>query len=209
MSASRQQFILRRLHSFTGVFPIGVYLIFHIMLANASVLGGPASFDAAVQQIAAVPPALLLGIEIVVIYLPLLFHGLYGFVRVREASLETAVKQDWVGSYLYALQRLTGVIAFFFVLYHAATTRGAHYFAHAEIGYAFMNRTLSNPLVFSWYVVGVLASVFHFTNGLWTFCVTWGITVGERAQWWARAIAQVAFGVMGATSIAILMAFRS
>ena len=26
------------------------------------------------------------------------------------------------------------------------------------------------------------ASVFHFANGIWTYCISWGITVGESAQ---------------------------
>ena len=74
----RRRFILRRLHSLSGIFPIGAYLIFHIMLANASVLGGPQRFDAAVEAIAVLPPPVLLAIEVFAIYLPLLFHSLNG-----------------------------------------------------------------------------------------------------------------------------------
>ncbi|MCZ6683513.1 MAG: hypothetical protein O7B26_10035, partial [Planctomycetota bacterium] len=32
------------------------------------------------------------------------------------------------------------------------------------------------------YVVGLAAAVYHFANGIWSFCVSWGITVGEKAQ---------------------------
>jgi succinate dehydrogenase / fumarate reductase, cytochrome b subunit len=57
--------------------------------------------------------------------------------------------------------------------------------------------------------VGVLASVFHFTNGIWTFCITWGITVGQRAQRTVRAVAMVFFVVMYGTAVAIMLAFRA
>jgi hypothetical protein len=32
------------------------------------------------------------------------------------------------------------------------------------------------------YVIGVVASVYHFCNGLWTAAITWGLTVGLGAQ---------------------------
>ena len=71
-----------------------------------------------------------------------------------------------------------------------------------------MHGQMSDPLVFGIYVVGVLAAVFHFTNGLWTFCITWGITVGQGAQRMARALALVLFAAMYGTAFAILVAFR-
>ena len=204
----RRRFILRRLHSLSGIFPIGAYLIFHIMLANASVLGGPERFDAAVEAIAVLPAPILLAIEVLAIYLPLLFHGLYGFVRVSEAELSNPLRFDWLGSYLYVLQRLTGVIAFFFIGWHIYTTRYQYYFADAHIDYAMMSGIMSNPVSFAIVLVGTAASVFHFTNGIWTFAITWGLTIGRRAQRTLRAASLGAFVVMYGTCIAILMAFR-
>jgi hypothetical protein len=32
------------------------------------------------------------------------------------------------------------------------------------------------------YAVGILATVYHFANGLWNFLISWGITVGKKAQ---------------------------
>ena len=45
-----------------------------------------------------------------------------------------------------------------------------------------MNEILSNNFTFALYVIGVVAAVFHFSNGMWSFLVSWGITVGPRAQ---------------------------
>ena len=205
----RRRFILRRLHSLSGIVPIGVYLIFHIMLANASVLGGPDRFDAAVEAIAILPPPILLGIEVLAIYLPLLFHSLYGFVRIGEAEIANPLRHDYLGAWLYTLQRLTGVIAFFFIGWHVYTTRFQYYFAGAEIDYAMMRGIMTDPVKFSIFLVGTAASVFHFTNGIWTFAVTWGLTVGRRAQRTLRAATLGAFLVMYGTAVAILMAFRA
>jgi len=205
----RRRFILRRLHSLSGIFPIGVYLIFHIMLANASVLGGPDRFDAAVEAIGVLPPPILLAIEVLAIYLPLLFHSLYGFVRLGESELSNPLRNDYLGAYLYTLQRITGVIAFFFIGWHVYTTRFQYYFAGAEIDFAMMRGIMTDPVKFSIFLVGTAASVFHFTNGIWTFAVTWGLTAGRRAQRTLRAATLGAFLVMYGTAVAILMAFRA
>ena len=204
----RRRFILRRLHSLSGIVPIGVYLIFHIMLANASVLGGPDRFDAAVEAIGVLPPPILLAIEVLAIYLPLLFHSLYGFVRLGESELSNPLRNDYLGAYLYTLQRITGVIAFFFIGWHIYTTRYQYYFADAHIDYAMMSGIMSNPVSFAIFLVGTAASVFHFTNGIWTFAITWGLTIGRRAQRTLRAASLGAFVVMYGTCVAILTAFR-
>jgi succinate dehydrogenase / fumarate reductase cytochrome b subunit len=209
LGRSERQFVLRRLHSLTGIVPIGVYLVFHIMLANASVLGGPEAFDRAVLAIAALPPPLLLAIEVLLIYLPLLFHSVYGFVRVGQAELDNPLRHDWVGAYLYSLQRISGVVAFFFIGWHVWQTRYQYYFAGAEITYDFMRASMVDPLTFTAYMVGTLASVFHFANGLWTFCITWGIAVGQRAQRVLRTASMGVFVVMYGTAVAILVAFRA
>jgi succinate dehydrogenase / fumarate reductase cytochrome b subunit len=205
----RRRFILRRLHSLSGIVPIGAYLIFHIMLANASVLAGPARFDAAVDAIAVLPPPILLGLEVLAIYVPLLFHSAYGFVRVGEAELSNPLRNDWIGAYLYTLQRLTGVIAFLFIGWHVYTTRFQYYFAGAHIDYAMMHGIMIHPVKFSIFLVGTAASVFHFTNGIWTFAITWGLTIGRRAQHTLRAASLAAFLVMYGMTVAILMAFRA
>jgi succinate dehydrogenase / fumarate reductase cytochrome b subunit len=206
--SSRRQFVLRRLHSLSGVFPIGAYLVAHIFLENTFVLAGPQSFEGLVKAIATFPPPVLLGTEVLLIYLPILFHAGYGFVRVRQAEIDNPLRNDYVGAYLYTLQRISGIIAFFFIGWHVWTTRMQYYFANAEISYSFMHAKMTDPLQFTVFLIGVLASVFHFTNGLWTFCITWGITVGVRAQRVARAASMVLFVAMYGTALAILMAFR-
>lgn len=45
-----------------------------------------------------------------------------------------------------------------------------------------VRETFKSPLMIALYTFFVLAAVFHGFNGLWTFCITWGITLTERAQ---------------------------
>ena len=209
LGRSQRQFVLRRLHSLTGIFPIGAYLVLHIFLENTFVLAGGESFESLVRGIGAIPRQVLLGIEIVFIWAPLLFHSAYGFVRVGQAELDNPLRTEFLGAYLYTLQRISGVIAFFFIGWHVWSTRLQYYFFHTEITFAYMRGLMTDPVRFTFFLVGVLACVFHFTNGIWTFCITWGITVGQRAPRTVRAVAMVFFVVMYGTAVAIMLAFRA
>ena len=31
-------------------------------------------------------------------------------------------------------------------------------------------------------IIGVVCASFHFANGIWSFCIVWGITLGPKAQ---------------------------
>jgi succinate dehydrogenase / fumarate reductase cytochrome b subunit len=45
-----------------------------------------------------------------------------------------------------------------------------------------VRETFKQPLMLFLYTVLVLAAVYHAFNGLWTFCITWGITLTARSQ---------------------------
>jgi len=64
-----------------------------------------------------------------------------------------------------------------------------------------------NPLFAMAYLLGSLSVIFHFANGLCTFCMSWGITVGPTSQ---RIMAQAAAGVgavLAAMTIASIAGF--
>lgn len=48
--------------------------------------------------------------------------------------------------------------------------------------------TFKDPLVSILYAIFVPAATFHAFNGLWTFLITWGVTLTERAQVLARRL---------------------
>ena len=53
----RHQFLILRLHSLSGLLPVGAYMTVHL-LTNASTLGGPAMFQKNVDLIHSLGPAL-------------------------------------------------------------------------------------------------------------------------------------------------------
>src|ERR1051325_3246992 len=148
LGRARRQFVLRRLHSLTGVFPIGAYLFAHIFLEITFVLAGAKGFQTVVTAIGAFPAPVLLAIEILFIWGPLLFHSVYGFVRVGQAELDNPLRHDYLGAWLYTLQRLSGIVAFLFIGWHVWSTRLQYYFHGTEITYAFMRGILTDPLRF-------------------------------------------------------------
>ncbi|MBI4518281.1 MAG: succinate dehydrogenase [Deltaproteobacteria bacterium] len=207
MDRDRRHFLLRRLHSLSGLLPIGFYMLFHVFLANAAVLAGPQRFDAVAESLESAPWFLLLLIEIFVLWIPIAFHGIYGAFIVVEAQPNFS-DYPYARNVFYTMQRVTGVIALLFLVFHMYTTRFYNYFFGVPINYATMHDWVSNPLVFAVYLVGVLSCVFHLTNGISTFCITWGITVGVRAQRAVQAACTLAFVALGASSLMIVAAFR-
>lgn len=194
--AGRSRFLLRKLHSLSGVAPVGVFLLFHLW-TNARALNGRASFDEGVSEIQKMPylPALELGLVLA----PLLFHAIYGVKLALEGRPNASVysgSRNW----MYSAQRLTGLAAFAFVIWHLTEywlpkwagqmTPDRFYPALCED----LSRTnYGVPVVALLYVFGIAASVFHFANGLWGFCCSWGITVSQRSQ----RVSAIAFGVLG------------
>jgi succinate dehydrogenase / fumarate reductase cytochrome b subunit len=208
LDRERLHFVLRRVHSLTGLVPIGAYVLVHIFFENAFILGGGAKFDQLVQGIAQIPIPILLTIEILVLWGPILYHALYGFVVMAGADLGTATHFAYRNSLLYALQRISGVVAFVFIAWHVYSLRLSFYFRHAEINYALMHGILTNPGWFAFYVLGVVAALFHFCNGIFTFCITWGITVSEPSQALVQRCTLGLFFVLALGAVGILAAFR-
>lgn len=193
---ARRAFYLRRLHSLSGVLPVGVFLVEHLW-TNAAALAGQGSFDRAVARIQSIPFLPL--VEVFGILLPLAFHALYGLVIAREARVN-APAYPYGRNWLYVLQRISGVVILAFVLGHLWELRVQKWLF--GMGSAAFYGKLEQHLSWTWagvpwialgYLVGIAASVFHLANGLVGFCVTWGITTSRAAQRRAGA----AFGALG------------
>ena len=65
----------RRLHSITGLVPVGGFLAFHLY-ENSLAARGPQAYNEAARRLQQMPFALAL--EVLVIGAPLLYHGAYG-----------------------------------------------------------------------------------------------------------------------------------
>lgn len=88
-------------------------------------------------------------------------------------------------NWLFVMQRVTGIITLIFVSWHLWETRIAAQLG-AEVNFDMMANILSSPFMLGFYIVGVISTIFHFSNGLWSFAVTWGITVTPRSQKFRR-----------------------
>jgi succinate dehydrogenase / fumarate reductase cytochrome b subunit len=108
---------------------------------------------------------------------------------------------------LYYAQRVTGVVALIFIATHSYTTRISSFLAGEKFHFEEMQAILQNPYWFWFYVVGVLAVTFHFSNGVWSFLVTWGVTIGEKAQRFTASLSWVLFVALGGLGVAILTEF--
>lgn len=185
----RHHFLLRRLHSLTGIVPIGVFLIEH-MITNSAILlpDGAHHYQNDVDFIWSLPA--LLYLEIFGIWLPLAFHGLLGMVYVFT-SHPNSTSYKWADNRRYTWMRITGVIALVFIFIHLAQTRwgwtfGGLYNAPFDAEHATLTTAVSVQWAWPWalvfYLVGTLATIFHFANGLWTAAITWGLTLSVKGQ---------------------------
>jgi succinate dehydrogenase / fumarate reductase, cytochrome b subunit len=143
----RNYFLLRRLHSLTGIVPIGVFLIAHLT-TNSSILwgsfalrghgvpggesqdgaagasgllaGGAYYFWKEVKWINEQIPHLLL-IEIV-LWSAIAFHSILGVIYATTGKSNTT-RYAYQDNWRYSLQRITGYIGIFYIFYHVATLR--------------------------------------------------------------------------------------
>jgi succinate dehydrogenase / fumarate reductase cytochrome b subunit len=165
----------------TGIIPVGAFLIEHILVSNATAINGPAEYARQVKFLANLP--LVIVLEAIGIWLPIAFHGLYGFYIWRRGD-SNLISYPWQGNWMYALQRWTGAIIFAYIGWHVWHLRFSGIDLHQYPGASFgkVQHELAQPLLLAFYVVGLVAAAWHFSYGLWLFCAKWGITVGEQAR---------------------------
>ena len=216
---ARHEFLIRRLHSLSGLVPVGAYMTIHL-LTNSSILASSQKFQSLVYQIHGLGPVLPL-VEWGFIFLPLIFHAVVGVVIVKGGMPNTGTYQ-YSSNIRYSLQRATGMIAFVFIFWHVFHMHGwihADWWVKAVEGWganfkpynaaSTAGRALASPLVLILYAIGVLSCVFHLANGLWTMGITWGLWVSPAAQRRANWIA-IAFGMgLTAVSMGALVSFGS
>lgn len=166
------QFWLRKLHSATGFLFLGYFLCLHVRTQN--------SYQGVLARV-------------LLLYLPLLFHLVYGLYITYEAR-PNGVRYAWVRNHMYLAQRVTGAALVAFVPIHLGAVKwGASY---ADAGW---HRAV-------WYV-GLVSAVFHLSNGLFGTAVDWGVTVGPHSQRVMVGVSFVAFFVLAGYGLYTLASF--
>jgi succinate dehydrogenase / fumarate reductase cytochrome b subunit len=199
----RNHYFTRKLHSLSGVIPLGAFLAAHLW-TNFKAVKGPEAYNTAVEKLQSIP--FLPFVELAFIILPILFHGLYGAWIYFDAK-NNATRYPYGRNWLFYFQRLTGVLTLIFVFVHLRL-RIEKALSSEEIDfYQRMIEELANPWMLGLYIVGVLSAIYHFTNGLSTFLITWGITIGPKSQKWALAVSAALFVLMSIAGVGALLAF--
>jgi len=166
--------------------PLGIFVLEHFY-TNSKALTGAADFNNAVKDLQSIP--YILFVEIGGIFIPLIYHAVYGLVITMEwrpNNLAYPYPRNW----FYTIQRITGVILFFFITFHVLNFRfglipGLNMISVAhrpEMAFDIVSREFRMVPIFIIYMIGITATVWHLANGIWLFLVDWGITIGERAQ---------------------------
>ncbi|MEK6706713.1 MAG: succinate dehydrogenase [Bdellovibrionota bacterium] len=171
-------FWARKLHSLSGIVPIGVFLLEHIW-TNSHAVYGAESFNEAVKNLQSLPYVILLEIGIIVV--PLLYHGLYGLLITSQARPNN-MQYNRLRNWMYLFQRVTGVILLCYIVFHVIETRVAMAVQGRVITFEYMEEALRSPWLFWFYFAGMVSAVYHFANGIWSFLVGWGITTTEKSM---------------------------
>ena len=187
-----RHFLIRRLHSLTGLV-FGGYLLVHL-LVNATLAEGarhdgqPTVFQLQVDKIHSLP--FLAVVETVFIYLPILFHTAYG-IWITLTGKPNATNYPYGKNWMYVLQRVSAIILVFFMLFHILGMKGVF---GGNMGKALTfaplhaSQSTINHFQAAWWVgyviypIGILASCYHLANGFWTAGITWGLTVSKQSM---------------------------
>ncbi len=205
-SSNQIHYLLLKIHSLTGLIPIGIFLVFHLSINSLRTVG-VLPYQLSIDLINNLP--FLIWIEISVIYLPLLFHSIVGFYISTNANINVH-RYPYQRNWMYSLQRLTGAIVFIFLVYHIWTTaiakniEGQHHFLAAPFLIDVMNEEFQTWTGRGLYLIGILSATFHFSNGLWSFCISWGIIIGPQAQksaGWAFMLVGAILSLLGFVTI--------
>ncbi|MGD9562457.1 MAG: succinate dehydrogenase [Pyrinomonadaceae bacterium] len=181
-------FLLRKLHQLTGIVPLGAFFLVH-MYTNSTAMNGPQVFNDHVQDIHHMP--YLIFLEVFGIFIPLLFHSIYGVLISAEAKVNV-IGYGYGRNWFYFFQRATGIFLFVFLLFHILNLRfglipGLASFndpvaGNASRAFAIVAAEFRNGGILAFYILGVVATAWHLAYGIWLFAVDWGIVIGEKAQ---------------------------
>ena len=202
--SKNHEFYWRRLHSLLGIIPVGLFLVFHLSL-NFTAVGGEETYNNATGMMELVPHWLLLIVEWVVIYIPILFHGLFG-LYIAFTATPNPKRFSTTRNWMFVLQRFTGVFLVIFIAWHIFQTRIQKALG-ADVDFNMMEEVVSTPWMLAFYIVGILSATFHLANGIWSFLVSWGITQTPKSQKIASYITMIFFVLLSIVGVMAILAF--
>jgi succinate dehydrogenase / fumarate reductase cytochrome b subunit len=134
-------------------------------------------------------------------------------VKIWLESESNTRHYPYMGNIRYTLQRATGIAALLFIILHLYQLHwmgnllrpvGAVTFRMEAASYSTAQVIQSARWIVPLYAIGVASACFHFANGIWTFLITWGVTIGPQSQrisGFACAALGVALTITGLTAL--------
>jgi succinate dehydrogenase / fumarate reductase cytochrome b subunit len=177
-------FTAARLQSLSGIVPVGIFIVWHYFIM-ASAKQGPEHFNQTLEGLH--NRSYLIFFEIVLIYIPILLHAGLGIRMMMKSKfakdgITQLPKAPYERNIRYILQRLSGIGLLGFVAAHFYKTRLSTFLFDIPMTFEHFAEGLQSPITLTVYFLGLIGTAYHLANGLFTFCITWGITVGPRAQ---------------------------
>jgi len=203
--------MIRKIHSLFGIIPVGIFMLVHLILNSTVLLGDQFGAYPYIVKIMKGGSYYINIMELVIIALPILIHGLYGLYIVYIAK-NNALQYTYYRNWAFYMQRITAIITFVFLGWHVWVLRIASPKSTdmaTQISYVIkdMHEAVSTPLFLAIYIICVMAAIFHFANGLATFTMTWGLTVGPKSQNFMTLLSLAIFAGLSVLAIAILYKF--
>ncbi len=203
----------RKLFSLSGVVPLGAFVLLHLW-TTAALLTSQSTYERQVGVLHGGPVTVAL--EVVLILLPLAFHGGYG----TWLALQKRPKVHAYGTDLrLSLERISGLVVLLFVIAHLRATLVPAWSGELVVG-SYSTRLVEQLSTLGWgipwtalgYLIGLAATAFHLATGLTSFVTTWGYVRGpraeRRAQLFLRGLGIALFAIGAATIITVATGTR-
>lgn len=201
-----RSFLWRRLHSLSGIVPVGAFLLEHF-ISNVYATNGPNAYNQQVKFLTSLP--FVFWLEVLIIYIPILYHGLYGFYIWYRGEGNVGA-YTYSGNWIYTAQRWSGGIAFVFMVYHTYTMRFTEpeIVTHWQIAFSKVQHALvGHNAIIAFYAIGIIAAAWHLGAGIFLFCAKWGIVTGEKARQRTTLVGVLIAAVFLVMGLASLRAF--
>lgn len=187
---------LCRIHSITGVI-FAVAFVCCFLMPYSSVFGGAQAFTGHMAGLAREP---MLGLaQAIFILIPLLYHAAFGLMIVHGCQIN-AFNYNYYRNWMYALERVTGLLLIPFVIYHLYRTALAPSVGAAPLDYNTMHALLAPAWARAIYLGGVVCAAFYIGNGFAMQSSSWGVVATRGARGaavivgWIITIALAAWG---------------
>ncbi|OEF98265.1 succinate dehydrogenase [Desulfuribacillus alkaliarsenatis] len=199
-------FLLRKVHSLLGIIPLGLFLIWHLYV-NSIALMGAEVYDSVVNGLMGIMGfPYVLFVELFFIFIPLIIHGVYGMYIAYTSNYNVGT-YGYARNWAFAVQRISGVILFFFLIWHVWHLRLAHVIFGTPINFDTMAGIVASPFALGFFILGIISAAYHFANGIWGFLITWGITVGPKSQKVVAVATTALFFVLSFVGVRAILAF--